>query len=128
MGVIIYKITEYETNPEVEFNFDSDEGGPSGGLLTTLYLYNQLTKEDITNGLKIAGSGEILIDGTAGEIGGVDHKIRGAEKAGMDIFIAVNGDNYDLAKKTIEEDNLDIKLIGVDSLNDAINQLKELNN
>lgn len=128
IGLWTYKITDYNTDPKVEFNFEKDEGGPSGGLLTTLYLYNQLTEDDITNGLKIAGSGEITSDGKALEIGGVDHKVRGAAKKDIDIFIAVNGDNYDLAKKIIKEDNLDIKLIGVDSLEDTINQLKKLKN
>lgn len=61
-------------------------GGPSGGLLQTLYVYNCLSEEDITHGLKIAGTGTIAYDGTAGDIGGVKQKIATAYVFGVDIF------------------------------------------
>ncbi len=41
----------------------------------TLEIMNQLLDEDITKGYKIAGTGEMLEDGTVGRIGGADFKI-----------------------------------------------------
>ena len=61
-------------------------GGPSGGLLQTLYVYNCLSETDITHGLKIAGTGTIAYNGTAGDIGGVKQKIATAYVFGVDLF------------------------------------------
>ncbi len=126
LGVALSIMNTFDTPVDVDINFSSSEGGPSGGLLTTLYIYDQLIKEDLTKGYTIAGSGTIDYEGVAGEIGEVEHKVRGAVKEGADIFIAVNGNNYNNAKKVINDENLDIKLIGVDSFEDAVNKLEKL--
>ena len=63
-GIMVYTIYDYETDPEIKFTFKASEGGSSGGLTLALAIYNKLTKEDITNGLKIVGTGTIELDGT----------------------------------------------------------------
>ena len=69
----------------------SDEiGGPSAGFMFSLEIYNQLTKEDLTKGYKIAGTGTISTDGTVGKIGGIEQKVVAADKAGAEIFFAPN--------------------------------------
>lgn len=126
LGVVLQYVKEYETNPKVKIVFKGRESGPSGGLITTLEIYNQLTKKDLTNGLKIAGTGTIEVDGTIGQIGGVEHKLLGAESDHADIFLVPSGKNYKAAKKYKEEKKLQIKLIEVKTIKDAIKKLEEL--
>ncbi|MCK9906873.1 hypothetical protein MXD63_43635, partial [Frankia sp. Cpl3] len=64
-------------------------GGPSAGLMFTLEIYDQLNTElDVTRGYRVAGTGTISADGTVGRIGGINHKIVAADKAGAEIFFA----------------------------------------
>lgn len=126
IGVSLQYVKEYTTDPPVDIQFQRQESGPSGGLITTLEIYNQLTEKDITKGYTIAGTGTIEEDGTIGQIGGIEHKILGAVTAKADIFLCPNGRNYKNAKKYVKEKKLKIKLIKVDSIEDAINKLEEL--
>lgn len=71
-------------------------GGPSGGLLQTLSLYNALIESDITRGFKIAGTGTIMTDGTVGPIGGIQQKIYTAFEDDMEIFLCPK-ENYEEA-------------------------------
>lgn len=128
MGVYIERYNEYETSPKTEIKYKKSESGPSGGLMTSLSIYNQLVKEDITNGLKIAGTGTMESDGTVGEIGGIEYKVLGADKGKADIFLSPKGDNYKDAIKIVKKHKLKIKVIEVESLEDAITKLKELSN
>lgn len=126
VGIGLQILDEYETNPKVNIKFKSSESGPSGGLITTLEIYNQLTKSDLTKGMKIAGTGTIEEDGSIGEIGGVEYKILGASKDNVDIFLVPDGDNYKDALKYKKKNNLKIKLISVKNIEDVINKLKSL--
>ena len=126
LGIGLQVVKEYKTNPEVSIHFAKNESGPSGGLITTLEIYNQLTDQDITQGYTIAGTGTIEEDGTIGQIGGIEHKILGAASAKADIFLSPGGDNYKDAKKYIKEKKLKIKLIKADTIEDAIKQLEGL--
>lgn len=124
IGVMITTKKEIITNPNINVNFEKGESGSSGGLMMSLEIYNSLTEEDITKGLKIAGTGTIDIDGNIGEISGVKYKIKGAEKE-ADIFLVPSGDNYKEALRVKEEDNLNIKIIEVSTLKEAIEKLKK---
>ena len=62
------------SDPKVTVKTD-EIGGPSAGLMFSLEIYNQLTKEDFTKGYKIAGTGTIDSKGTVGPIGGIDKKL-----------------------------------------------------
>lgn len=126
LGIYLQYIREYETDPNLNIKFKASESGPSGGLITTLEIYNQLVKKDITNGKTIAGTGTIEPDGTIGQIGGIEYKILGAASAKADFFLAPSGENYQDAKKYIKEKNLKIKLIEVKTIEDAIEKLEEL--
>ena len=126
LGLSLYLVNEYKTDPKVELKFPKDESGPSGGLITTLAIYNKLIEEDITKGLKIAGTGTIDEDGTIGEIGGVKYKLMGASKKKADVFLVPAGRNYEECLALKEEKNLKIKLISVSNINEAIEKLKEL--
>ena len=123
LGVGLQVVDTYKTDPKVNIKFKSSESGPSGGLITTLEIYNQLTKKDITKGRKIAGTGTIESDGSIGEIGGVEYKILGASEDKVDLFLVPEG-NYKDALKYKKKHNLKIKLIKVKNIEDALNKLK----
>lgn len=127
MGLLLQYKVNYETSPKINIKFKSSESGPSGGLITTLEMYNQLTKKDLTGGKTIAGTGTIEPDGTIGEIGGIEHKVLGAAHAKADIFLSPGGDNYKDVTKYTKEKKLKIKIIKVDTIEDAINKLERLN-
>ena len=126
LGVYLQLVKKYQTDPKVNIKFKRTESGPSAGLITTLEIYNQLTKKDITKGLKIAGTGTIEGDGTIGQIGGIEHKLLGADRAKADIFLSPGGNNYETAIKYKKEKKLKIKIIKVDSIEDAIKILDDL--
>ena len=124
MGVGLQQVHKYEVDPPVSIKFKKHESGPSGGLITTLEIYNQLTKKDITKGLKIAGTGTIESDGSIGTIGGVKYKLLGAVKDKADIFLVPSGKNYMEAKKYLKEKNYKMKLVKVKTIKDAIRELE----
>ncbi len=125
-GLSITTIYDYETNPKITFSFSDSESGPSGGLMVTLAIYNQLIEEDISNGLKIAGTGTIDSDGNVGSIGGVKYKLKGAVDDKADIFLVPNGENYQECISLQKKYHYDIKIIGVDTFYDALIRLKEV--
>jgi len=126
LGIAIITIYDYVTNPKVSFNFSRSESGPSGGLMLSLALYDKLVSEDITKGLKIAGTGTIDEDGNVGSIGGVKYKLKGAVDSKADIFIVPNGDNYEECIRLKKKHNYDIKIIGVSTFKEALDELRKL--
>lgn len=126
IGIAISNIREYDTIPNVSINVDKNESGSSGGLIMALSIYNSLTKEDITKGLKIVGTGTIDLDGNVGSIGGVEYKLKSAVKEGADLFIVPIGENYDEALKLKNKYNYDIDIIGVSTFEEAINYLDNI--
>ena len=125
-GVALMTEKKYETDPKVNISFKASESGPSGGLITGLQIYDELLKKDITKGFKIAGTGTIDSLGNVGTVGGVRYKVLGAEAGEADVFLVPNGKNYKEAVKVKKEKNLDIKIIGVSTLEEAVNELSKL--
>jgi len=110
---------------DVEYNLiETATSGPSGGLMQSLYIYNQLTDFDYTNGLKIGGTGTISIDGNVGAIGGIEQKIYTSDMNNIDIFFApFAGGNYDDAMEAYKNINSDMIIVGVDTFSDAVDYL-----
>lgn len=127
IGVGINEIFDIKSNHDVQINYNPRESGPSGGMMMSLTVYSYLTNTDLTNGKNVVGTGTIDKEGNVGSIGGVKYKIIGAVKNNADIFLVPNGKNYEEALRIKREKNYDIKIIGVSSLNDAINELKQNN-
>ena len=125
-GISVSTIYDYKTVPEIELNFRDSEGGPSGGLMLTLAIYDKLTDGDLTNGLTIVGTGTISSDGSVGEIGGVKHKLNGAVKANADIFLVPKGDNYKEALKEKEKHDYDIEIKAIGTFDEAVEYLENL--
>ena len=125
LGISLENIVYFNIEPAVLFNFSSSESGPSGGLMVSLALYDYLVDEDLSKGLKISGTGTIDINGNVGEIGGVKYKLKGAVKKKSDVFFVPNGENYEEAIKLKEDKGYDIEVVGVSTLKDAIDYLKQ---
>ncbi len=123
LGIALIRNYEYKTGRNIKFNFDNNEAGPSGGLMLSLEIYNQLIVDDITHGYKIAGTGTIDEDGKIGTIGGVKYKLKGAEDDKVKVFFVPSG-NYDEAIKEKENHNYKIEVVKVETVDDAINYLK----
>ena len=96
---LAWKLVPYETKKHIEefedgvkngLHIHCPEGsvpkdGPSAGAAITTVMYSLFTKQKIKN--KIAMTGEISLDGSITQIGGLDLKIIGGIKAGVNEFI-----------------------------------------
>lgn len=132
IGIGIRLVTDRSVSVDPEIRFSSGNiGGPSAGLMFSLEIYDQLTKGDLTHGYQIAGTGEIDYEGNVLRIGGIDKKVIAADKEGCSIFFAPNENgaadsNYHLAKKTAEEIGTDMKIIPIDTFEDALTYLDNM--
>ncbi len=123
VGVMI--ITTFEIKNDIDLFVDKGkrESGPSGGLITSLAIFDAITPGDLTKGRKIAGTGTIDINGKVDEVGGIKYKLGGAEKNNADIFLVPKAnlkEALDLQKKH----NYKIKIYGISDLNEAIDVLR----
>lgn len=123
IGVAFLNTYEYTTDPKISVKTKSSESGSSGGLMLSLAIYNSITKEDITHGLKIVGTGTIDVDGNVGAIDGVKYKMLGAKKNKADIFLCPK-ENYDEAIKVKKKYNLKMDVVSIDTFTDALNYLQ----
>ncbi len=124
-GISLVTTYDLKSSENIQIKSKETESGPSGGLMMALGIYNILTKEDITKGKNIVGTGTIDADGNIGEIGGVKYKLIGAVKKKADIFICPE-ENYNEAKKVAKKENYDIIILTDKNLAGIINQLKNL--
>ncbi len=123
IGVALKTSYEFTTDIDVDIKMKNNESGSSGGLMMSLAIFNALTDKDLTKGLNIVGTGTIDSDGNVGEIGGVKYKVLGANKKKADIFFCPM-ENLEEAKSIKEKRNLDIKIVGVSTLKEAIEYLE----
>lgn len=85
LGILVgYK---YEFPVKVDLQL-ADVGGPSGGTMFALGIYDKLTPGELTGGKYIAGTGTITAAGAVGPIGGIQQKMYGAVAAGAKYFLA----------------------------------------
>lgn len=125
MGIYLMSEYQYVTDKVVKFDSSSKESGPSGGLMMSLSIYNKLGSNDITKGKMVVGTGTIDSVGNVGEIGGVKYKVQGAIKNKADVFLVPKG-NYEEAKKELDKHDTKMKLIMVETFDDALKKLKEM--
>ncbi|RRD31074.1 PDZ domain-containing protein [Streptococcus minor] len=138
IGIGLVDHTEVKADVPIEFQ-TAGIGGPSAGLMFTLSIYTQLADPTLRDGRDIAGTGTIEQDGSVGDIGGVDKKVISAAKAGATVFFAPNNpvdkevlkenpqalSNYDEAVKTVKEEGLDIEVVPVTTVQEAIAYLEK---
>ncbi|MGV3466985.1 MAG: SepM family pheromone-processing serine protease [Heyndrickxia sp.] len=141
MGIGLVDNRELIAKPKVSLQTDNI-GGPSAGLMFSLEIYNQLTKQDITKGYSIAGTGTIDPEGKVGRIGGIDKKVVAASREGADIFFAPDDEitpemkkavpniksNYREALAAAKDIGTKMKIVPVKSFDDAVSYLQKLKN
>lgn len=81
---------------------DTIVGGPSAGLMQTLYIYDSLTDVTGLSGYKIAGTGTIALDGKIGSVGAIKQKVYTAQQARVDVLFMPAGANYNAALEVYE--------------------------
>ncbi len=127
IGVMLLTTYDFETKKDIKISSKASEMGSSGGLMMSLEIYNRLTKEDITHGQKIVGTGTIDINGNIGEIGGVKYKLIDAVKKKAQVFICPE-ENYEEALKIVQEKKYDIKIISAHTFKEVLTKLEKLKN
>jgi PDZ domain-containing protein len=85
LGVFVGSTFKFPINVNLSLN---DVGGPSGGMMFALGIYDKLTPGALTAGQIIAGTGTIDESGTVGPIGGIQQKMYGAQRSGAHWFLA----------------------------------------
>lgn len=137
IGVILTNNMQVKTKIPVKVDA-GQYGGPSGGLMFSLQIYQQISGKDLQRGRKIAGTGTINSDGTVGEIGGIDKKVIAAHRAGATIFFAPyikptkeilkyeegHLTNYQMAKKAAKKYAPGMKVVPVTSFDEAVKYLQ----
>lgn len=113
----------YAHAASVKINIDPAIGGPSGGLMFALTIYDRLTPHNIAQGRAIAGTGEITSTGEVKAIGGIQEKVAAAEKVNASVFLAPAANCPDLAGFSTK-----LRVVRVDNLAQAVRALADLNN
>ena len=140
LGISYTAAQSLETTPPLEVSA-SDIGGPSAGLMFTLGIINALSEKDITKGYAVAGSGTMNLDGTVGPIGEIGKKVIAADRDGMDYFFALSTPyseeymkampgaktNYEEALAMAKKINTTMVVVPVETVDDALNYLQQLN-
>ena len=105
---------------KIEINLEKIKG-PSAGMMIALEVLNQLTENDLSGSLLIAGTGNLSIDGRITEVDGIKQKIISAKKQKVDVFL-VPQKNYLEALKFSHG----IRIIPIDDFDDIIMKLIKL--
>jgi PDZ domain-containing protein len=105
----------YDLPMPVTTHVPAGVGGPSLGLALTLQVVDQLTPGGITNGWRVAATGQMLPDGKVAAIGGAEYKVRGAERAGAGVIFVPRA-NYDAAHSGATQ----IQVVPVDTVQEAL--------
>ncbi|MGV8967451.1 MAG: PDZ domain-containing protein [Cellulomonas sp.] len=92
-----------------------DIGGPSAGTMFALGIIDKLTPQDEVNGVVIAGTGTMDVDGTVGPIGGIRQKLAGAKRDGATWFLAP----ADNCKEVVGHIPAGLRVAKIDTLHSA---------
>lgn len=92
-----------------------DIGGSSAGTMFALGIIDRLTPEDEANGVHIAGTGTMDLNGDVGPIGGIRQKMAGSVRDGATWFLAP-ADNCDEVAGNIPDG---LNVVKIDSLHGA---------
>ena len=113
-------------NQRFDFPFEIDiktgnVGGPSAGLMMALNVYNNLTLDDVTNSLIIAGTGTIEIDGSVGPVGGIRQKVIAAKRAGSQLILVPTANFKEASPFSTDE----TAIVAVDSFEEALKVISD---
>jgi Lon-like protease len=120
VGIQVEQSADIQLPIDVEIDL-AGVGGPSAGLAFALDIVEEL-RGNVDDGLKVAATGEIELDGDVLPIGGVKQKVIGAQRSGADVFLVPAGDNAAEARRHAG----DLRIIPVDSFGQALRALATL--
>jgi PDZ domain-containing protein len=119
VGVLLTDLFEHLP---VRITIDTENiGGPSAGLMFTLSIIDKLSPEDLTAGRRIAGTGEITVDGDVLPIGGIAEKLIGARRQGATVFL-IPKDNCNEVRGHVPAG---LRLVRVANVDDALAFLRQ---
>jgi Lon-like protease len=99
-----------------------DIGGPSAGMMFALGIIDKLTRDNLTGGKFIAGTGEIEVNGKVDPIGGIQQKMAGARAAGATVFLSPAANCPDTSGAVPKG----LRVIKVSTLSGAIRDLEAI--
>jgi PDZ domain-containing protein len=120
LGIFPRDYVEYDFPLEVDIAL-SNLTGPSAGLMLTLGIINIMRGGGLAGYNRVAGTGEILADGSVGPIGGINHKLKAAADVGAQVFLAPE-DNY----AEIEDPPAGLRIFKVKNIEEALTALQSL--
>ncbi|HET9007236.1 MAG TPA: PDZ domain-containing protein, partial [Actinomycetes bacterium] len=106
---------------KVSIETENNIGGPSAGLMFTLSIIDKLTPEDLTGGRRIAGTGEIALDGGVLPVGGVAEKLIAVRRLGVTTFL-IPAENCDSVRGRVPDG---LRLVKVATITDALRFLRD---
>ena len=106
---------------KVSIETQNNIGGPSAGLMFTLSIIDKLTPEDLTGGRRIAGTGEIALDGGVLPVGGVAEKLIAVRRLGVTTFF-IPAENCDSVRGQVPDG---LRLVKVSTIDDALRFLRD---
>jgi Lon-like protease len=106
---------------KVTIETENNIGGPSAGLMFTLSIIDKLTREDLTAGRRIAGTGAIALDGAVLPVGGVAEKLIAVRRQGVSTFL-IPADNCDSVRGRVPDG---LRLVKVSKIEEALRFLRD---
>ena len=106
---------------KVSITTQNNIGGPSAGLMFTLSIIDKLTPEDLTAGRRIAGTGEIALDGSVLPVGGVAEKLIAVHRLGVTTFLIPAGNCAGVRGQVPDG----LRLVKVSKIGDAVAFLRD---
>lgn len=120
--VIGISVEQQQPNPLKITISLSDVGGPSAGLMFSLGIIDKVKPEDLTGGLRIAGTGSIDDEGNVGAIGGIPQKMVAARRDGATIFLVPASNCAEAVDNAVPG----LRLVKVSTLSGALDALQTL--
>ena len=118
VGIQVDQAADVELPFEVDIDLGS-VGGPSAGLPFALEIARQLG-HDVTDGCRVAATGELALDGSVLPVGGVEQKTIGARRADVDLLLVPAGENTAEAREHADG----LRIVPVESFQQALRTLE----
>ncbi len=120
IGAMVGYVYDFPVDIELQLG---DVGGPSGGLIFALGIYDVLTEGSLAGSSHIAGTGTISADGKVGPIGGIELKLIAAKNSGAELFLAPAGN----CSEVIGQIPQGLSVVIVDDLKSALSAIADFN-
>ena len=117
----IFVGTKFDFPIEVNLQL-SDIGGPSGGTMFALGIYDRLTPGALLGGQHVAGTGTIDASGAVGPIGGIRQKLYGAQRAGAKYFLAP----FENCNEVVGHIPQGLQVFSIETFDDAISVVEAI--